>query len=95
MKYNVYNCDCVLEIKEGGFESYSVNDLYPTGQIVELDGNMDLKEIITSLKKQGLIRKGIKYTSVALEGESDFCLYLSYHTNKIYRPELELRALEA
>jgi len=81
-KYKLYDYDLWAD-GEGGF---TVNDVYP-GEVVEVADNLTDKELIRELKKQGQIKRGIRFASITIDGEPDYTLYFNYKGN----PGFELR----
>lgn len=81
MTYRVYNYD-VWGNKLDGFE---VNDVY-RGDLVTID---ESKDLVSELRKAGLIKKGIHAKSVGIEGETGCTWYVTDNRNG--RPAFELR----
>lgn len=79
--YREYGYDIWGNKKDG----YQVNDCYRRG-IVEID---DQKDLIKELRKQGLIKKGVRTKSVRIDGEHGHAFYITDNRNGM--PAFELR----
>lgn len=86
--YQLINLDVWGNARDG----FEVNAAYSTNTYVELPLEATDAEIIKILKDEGLIKKGIRASSVKIEGEPEYSLYF-YHA-KTMRPEFELRRVE-
>lgn len=81
-KYQLREYDVWGNEKEG----FNVNDVYSTDEIYEIDLDWNDKLLIQELKKQGLIKKGIRSKSIETSGDGD-TIYFDYKG----KPEFELR----
>jgi hypothetical protein len=81
--YRLYTYDVWGNEKDG----YEVNDCFKTSEVYEIDNDLSDKDLIKSLKTQGLIKKGIHAKSITIDGEPDYTFYFEYKG----RPEFELR----
>lgn len=68
-------------------DGYEVNDAHYTGETFELSDTLTNKGIVTSLKRQGCIKKTAKNHCIKIDGEFEHSLYFEYKG----RPEFELR----
>lgn len=87
-KYQLYSYDLICDGEKG---NYSVNDIYRTGIVVEIPENITDKKLVKLLKREGIIKKNIRHSSIIIEGDSDYTLYFTYSTQKRFSPEFELR----
>lgn len=88
MKYTVHSLDVWGNARDG----FDVNDVYPSHATIELpDEIVPDAQIIKALKDIGDIRPRIRASSIEIEGEQGYSLYVSYRN----RPEYELRAVRA
>ena len=88
MKYEIISYD-VWGNKKDGFE---VNDAHHTGLEIEIaDGATD-KEIVQALKRAGFLKRGLRYSSIEIDGEEGFSLYVTYEPD--WYPLCELRPIE-
>ena len=70
--YNVHGLDVWGNAREG----FWVNDVYPSqGKVTIYDGATD-KEIVQSLKREGFIDPKIRFSSVRIDGEPGYDLYI-------------------
>jgi len=79
--YRVYSYDVWGNERDG----YDVNDVY-RGDTVEINPD---KDIVSELRKAGLIKKGIRSKSIGNDGEPGYTWYVTDNRNG--RPEFELR----
>lgn len=88
-RYEVITYDLWGNDKDG----YAVNDAFISGVISINAENMDDKQIIQALKKDGWIKRGFRFNSFTIDGECDYSLYINYSTQKCFIPLLELRSM--
>lgn len=82
--YRDYGYDLWGNDKDG----WHVNDVY-RGDTVEID---DDKPLIPQLRKAGLLKKGIRETSILVEGEPGYTYYIMDGRKRTYgKPAMELR----
>jgi hypothetical protein len=68
-------------------DGFEVNAAHYTGEECELALGLTDKQLITALKKQGIIKKTAKNHCIEIDGEEMYSLYFNYRG----RPEFELR----
>lgn len=73
-------------------EGFNVNQAFRTGAFYYLDENLSDRGIINSLRKQGLIKKGIHYTSIDIEGDFESTLYFT--DSRTGMPDFELEIID-
>lgn len=83
--YNVHPLD-VWGNKREGFE---VNDVYPSRGSITIPVDATDDEIIAALKKEGFIDCNIRASSIGIDGELEYTLYVEYKPTA--HPEYELR----
>ena len=85
MRYRMYDYDLIGD--ENGM--YSVNDCFRTSFVLEIPVDVleNDRKLISFLKKEGLIKNNIRYSSIDIDGESGYTLYFNYKCN----PAFELR----
>ena len=81
-KYELIEYDVWGNARDG----YDVNQTFRTGQYYDIDPDWADKKLISELKKDGLIRKSIKFKSIEIDGDK-FSIYFEYKN----KPEFELR----
>ena len=81
-KYRLYTYDVQGNEEDG----YDVNDVFKTSEIYDIDPGWDNKTLIKRLKSQGLIKKGIRSSSIEIGGD-DVIITFDYKG----KPEFELR----
>ena len=88
MKYQMYDYD--LWTDEQGMKS--VNDCWRTSFIWDIPENIleNDRELISFLKKEGVIKSNIRYKSIEVDGETGYTLYFNYKGD----PAFELRRVE-
>ena len=86
-QYKLYDYDVWGNEKDG----YDVNNVWSTNEIYEISekGMESDKQMIKELKKQGLIKKGIRFSSIDIDGD-ERTIYLGYKG----KPEFELRLVD-
>ncbi len=73
-------------------EGYEVNDAHTTGIEITLPSGFTDVQLIKALKEVGYINSRCRFKSFEIEGENEFSLYITYHTQKRSRyPVCELR----
>ena len=85
-EYDVHPLDVWGNKREG----YSVNDVYPSRgriSIPAVDATDD--EIIAALKKEGFIDRNVRASSISIDGEAGYTLYIGHAPTA--HPEYELR----
>lgn len=70
-------------------DGWNVNQAFHAHQYYFVDTRWDDKILIQELKKQGLIKKGVKSNLIGIEGD-DYAIYFDYNG----KPEFELRRKE-
>lgn len=80
-RYREYGYDVWGNNKDG----YEVNDVFKR-DIVEID---DQKDLIKEMRKQGLIKKGVRSKSIGIDGEPGYTFYITDNRNGC--PAFELR----
>lgn len=88
MLYRVYTYDVWGNEKDG----WDVNDVYQTSDYVDIPDSPTDAQIITALKKEGLIKPRIHTKSIGIDGEPGYSLYITDARNG--KPEYELRAVK-
>ncbi len=87
--YKVYDYD--LWKDEGG---YCVNDIFETDITITINDYTSDKEIIRKLKKEGFLKKNLRYSSFEIYGDTDN-LYVEYYSQKTgLMPVCELRLID-
>jgi hypothetical protein len=79
-----------LDVWGNDRDGYDVNDQSSTDQYYFLQRDWTDKQIVQSLKDQGLIKKTVRYSSVGIDGEWDYELYFEHRG----RPEFNLRYVD-
>jgi len=69
-------------------DGYNVNQAFHTHQYYNIDTELDDKLLVKQLKSQKLIKKGIHFKSIEIDGD-DMVIYFSYKG----KPEFELRLI--
>ena len=83
MKFRLYDYDVWGNEKDG----FNVNDVFKTSTTVELNEKMSDRQIVNALKKEWVIKKGVQFRSIDIDGDFEYALYFDYKG----RPEFELR----
>ena len=83
--YRLYDYDVWGNENDG----YDVNDVFKTNELYKIDANWSDSKLISALKKQGLIKKGIHQSSIEIGGD-DMTITFDYKG----KPEFELRIEE-
>lgn len=81
--YNVHPLDVWGNARDG----WQVNDIYPSDGTIEVPEDATNKEIVTALKKEGLIKPNIHASSIEIDGEVGYTMNLEYRG----KPAYELR----
>jgi hypothetical protein len=84
-EYEVHPLDVWGNKKEG----FSVNDVYPSRGRISIPEDATNDEIIAALKKEGFINRNIRASSIGIDGEPGYTLYVEYKPTA--HPEYELR----
>ena len=86
--YDVHGLDVWGNAREG----FEVNDVYPSRGQVEIPEDASHEEIVRALKAEGFIDRNIHMSSVEIDGEPGYTLYIGEaRTNK---PVYELRVAD-
>ena len=86
-KYELYTYDVWGNDDDG----YEVNNVFSTGDFLELSGNESDSEIMEKLIDAGFANENAK-GKISFEGESEYTLYASWECNM--KPAFELRTVE-
>lgn len=73
-------------------DGFEVNDVYPSRGSITIPVDATDDEIITALKKEGFIGRNIRASSIEIDGELEYTLYVNYAPTS--HPEYELRRAE-
>jgi len=76
--------------KKDGFE---VNNAFSTEEVLVITEDATDRDIIKGLKTIGFIKKGVRYSSIDIDGEDGYSLYLTYTAGTWY-PLCELRCID-
>ena len=87
--YKVYDYD--LWRDDNG---YYVNDVFETDILIIVNDYTSDKEIIKELKKEGFLKKNLRYSSFEIYGDTDN-LYVDYYSQRTgLMPVCELRLID-
>ena len=87
--YKVYDYD--LWRDDNG---YYVNNVFETDITIVINDYTSDKEIIRKLKKEGLLKRNLRYSSFEVYGDTD-SLYVEYYSQKTeLMPICELRRID-
>ncbi len=78
-----------LDVWGNAREGYWVNDVYPSRGTITVSSEARDRDIILALKREGFIKRNIRHSSVSVDGELEYALYIGYAPT--CHPEYELR----
>lgn len=84
MKWRLIDYDVWGNARDG----FEVNAAYTTSTYVEFDEGISDAALIKLLKREGLLKKGLRASSIDMDGD-EYTIYFSDARNG--RPEFELR----
>jgi hypothetical protein len=78
-----------LDVWGNARDGYDVNDVYPSSGtiIVPIDATDD--EVIAALKADGFVKRNVRKSSIRIDGEPEYGLFIEYAPT--CHPEYELR----